>query len=257
MQPSEYFRIEKMENVHFWYRGMGQLIMDFLKIYLKIPAKILDAGCGTGSRAEECHIYGKVTAIDINNTALKLANKKNIHQVRKADICDLPFDQNTFDAVLCLDVLYHRSVKNDLLALKECLRVLKPGKIILLRVPAFEFLRGSHDIVVYTRKRYSASEIRKLLLLSGFKIKRLTYSNMLLSIPLMAKRLYERFFIADHNSHSDSELPPEFINRFFFKIILLENQILRYMNLPFGSSVIAIGEKPNINLSKDPSIETY
>ena len=54
----------------------------------------------------------------------------------KLDILQMPFDQGSFDCVLCNHVIEH--VEDDLLAVKEMLRVLKPGGWAIIQVPFFE-----------------------------------------------------------------------------------------------------------------------
>jgi SAM-dependent methyltransferase len=54
----------------------------------------------------------------------------------KMDIHEIPFEQDSFDCVLCNHVIEH--VDNDLLAVKEILRVLKPGGWAIIQVPFFE-----------------------------------------------------------------------------------------------------------------------
>jgi SAM-dependent methyltransferase len=51
----------------------------------------------------------------------------------KADICDLPFDDNTYDFILCNHVLEH--IQDDYKAMKEIYRVLKPGGTAILQIP--------------------------------------------------------------------------------------------------------------------------
>jgi SAM-dependent methyltransferase len=51
----------------------------------------------------------------------------------KADICDLPFETNYFDTLICNHVLEH--IKDDSKAMRELLRVLKPGGIAILQIP--------------------------------------------------------------------------------------------------------------------------
>ena len=54
----------------------------------------------------------------------------------KADICALPFEDNTYDFILCNHVLEH--IQNDLKAMEELYRVLKPGGTAILQVPLEE-----------------------------------------------------------------------------------------------------------------------
>ncbi|WP_378185460.1 class I SAM-dependent methyltransferase [Aquimarina sp. W85] len=51
----------------------------------------------------------------------------------KADICNLPFKQNTYDIILCNHVLEHIPV--DTKAMQELFRVLKPGGMAILQIP--------------------------------------------------------------------------------------------------------------------------
>lgn len=260
MYPSEYMQIEKVENIHFWYRGMAGMVIGILKDWIPDQdgyrsvtrqvrndkrgekIKILDAGCGTGGFTKKLEQYGDVYAVDINPTALKFAKRKKVKHLKKASVAALPFTNNYFELVLSLDVLYHKGVRNDSKALQEMYRVLKPHGILILRVPAFEFLRGNHDIVVETRHRYTKQEIKDKVLETGFKIEKLTYANMLLSIPLIFKRTFERF-VKSESAASDTNLLPNPINDLFYRIIISEHRILNYIDLPFGSSVFCVARK--------------
>ncbi len=51
----------------------------------------------------------------------------------KADICDLPFEDNTYDIIFCNHVLEH--IPDDTKAMQELLRVLKPGGMAILQIP--------------------------------------------------------------------------------------------------------------------------
>lgn len=51
----------------------------------------------------------------------------------KADICDLPFEDNQYDVILCNHVLEH--IPDDTKAMQELYRVLKPGGMAILQIP--------------------------------------------------------------------------------------------------------------------------
>jgi len=51
----------------------------------------------------------------------------------KADICDLPFEDNSYDTILCNHVLEH--IPDDSKAMKELFRVLKPGGYGIFQIP--------------------------------------------------------------------------------------------------------------------------
>ncbi len=244
MHQSEYHLVNKFENTHFWYRAMNELTINILKKRIKQKVKILDAGCGTGGLSQKLKQFGKVTAIDINNLALQYARKKKLDRVIKASVCSLPFKKNSFDVIISLDVIYHKKVEDDIIALKEMNRVLKPGGIIILRVPAFECLRGGHDIVVETKHRYSLPELKYKLVESGYHIIKISYCNMILSIPLFMKRFIERHIKQKQDILSDTILPPRIINELFYFIFRQENKLLnKRINFPFGSSIICLAKK--------------
>ena len=242
MHYSEYQRIEKWENRHFWYRAMEEQILELMAKQSLTAGKILDAGCGTGGLSAKLKEFGQVYAVDINPVAIKHAKKKGLPHLSRASVDKLPYPANFFETVLCLDVLYHEQVTDDLKALQELHRVLKPGGQMLLRLPAFEALRGAHDVVVRTRHRYTVPEVLQKLNQTGFRIKNITYTNFLLSLPLFIKRNLERRKNR-HYFHSDTAPLPFFINEMFYLILKSENKLLYFLNLPFGSSLLAVAVK--------------
>ena len=61
----------------------------------------------------------------------------------KADICALPFEDNTYDFILCNHVLEH--IPNDFKAMEELYRVLKPGGTAILQVPLEEGRKNTFE----------------------------------------------------------------------------------------------------------------
>jgi len=89
--------------------------------------KILDLGCGEGVLVKKFKKEGyNIVGADFNYES------KN---VLKRDILDTGFDNNSFDVVLCLDVLEHLDFDQQILALKEIKRTLKPEGTLVLTLP--------------------------------------------------------------------------------------------------------------------------
>lgn len=240
MEISEYQNIYKLEDSHFFYVGTHDLVISLFKKYGK-KGKILDAGCGTGLLLKKLTSFGEGIGIDISSEAVKFAKARGLRKIYQASIENIPFKSNTFDVIVCVDVIYHKKVKNDLKALKELYRLLKPQGILIIKVPAFGWLGGQHDQLVQTKRRYSKKELASTLSTVGFKIKKISYSNMLLLPIVFLKRRLGNFSPATISSDV-FRLPP-LLNSFLIFIQKLETKLLTYGDLPFGVSVIAVAGK--------------
>jgi SAM-dependent methyltransferase len=242
MESSEYFQIERVEETHFWYRAMEKLALDTIQQSFPTGCgRILDVGCGPGGMTQKLTRFGPTAGIDIHPTAHTIAHSR-VALLVMGDTCSLPFATNQFDLVTVFDVLYNQAVSDDLQALQEIFRVLKPGGQLYVREPALEGLRGDHDIVVKTRHRYTRKELARKMNEAGFTIQRSTYANMTLSIPIFLKRGMQRL-TGSKNVTSDTQALPKLLNQLFYNILRFENKLLRAIKLPFGSSVICIASK--------------
>jgi SAM-dependent methyltransferase len=156
----------------------------------------------------------------------------------------LPFADASFDLVLSNDVLCHLGVASDAVAVRELARVLRPGGLLYLQLPAYEWLRSHHDEAVHTGHRYTAEEIRRLLRRGGLRVRRLTYANSLLLPAAAAWRLLTRVLpSARAGERSDVRPLPGPVNALMRAAIGLEAPVLARRSLPFGLSVIAVAER--------------
>lgn len=243
MQEHEYLNIYQNEAKHFFYIGNHNLIMSLTKKFTKGSRglKILDAGCGTGLLAKKLKAFGQVTGIDINSEAIKFAKKRGV-DARLASVTHLPFKANTFDLIVSIDVLYHEQVTDDLQALKEFKRVLKSGGIVIVKVPAYNWIRGNHDIVVQTKKRYTARELLQMTCKVGFIPQKVSYFASFLLPIAIAKRLWETYK-KPKQFHSDVVTPAQIVNNFLVLLYILEIKLLDFVNIPFGLSTFIVAKK--------------
>lgn len=243
MQTKEYQNIFKNEETHFYYVGIHQTIISFIKKFLnkKEGVKILDAGCGTGFLAKKLSIFGQVQAVDISQVAADLAKKRGV-KVKIASVTKLPYKSNSFDLVVSIDVLYHKRVDDVPKALLEFYRVLKPQGVLILKNPAYNWLRGSHDNQVHTKNRFTVKETRKLLEKANFKNIKLTYVACFLLPIAIFKRVVESVFLKD-DTYSDVVKPLDIINTLFITLFKIEAWVLQFVNIPFGLSVLSVSKK--------------
>lgn len=244
MDNSEYENIARLEAQHWWYQGMAAVSLQLLKSVVPVSRnlRLLDAGCGTGGMLTNLGPWGKVMGLDFHPLALAYAqsNERNKDRLLRGSITHLPLSGNVFDVVTSFDVLYHKAVSDDRLALQEFSRVLRPGGWLLIRVPALEALRGHHDTVVQTRHRYDLPELRTKLESAGFFVRRLTYANSLLFPLILLRRRLEG---AENEPESDVALPSPLANRGLRFVLNLENTWLRFFDFPIGVSLFALAQK--------------
>jgi SAM-dependent methyltransferase len=245
MEREQYAIMARREERHWWYAGMRQVALAVLESALagRSGLRILDAGCGTGGTTIELRRFGEVVGVDLAWAALEPARGRGLSGLARASIEGLPFGAATFDVATSFEVVYHLGVVNDVSALKEIRRVLKPGGLFLLRVPAHDWLRGEHDRLVHTRHRYSRDEVSRKLADAGFAVERLSWANTVLFLPAVAKRLLERTNGHDPAAAAEPDLwqPPAPINALLKSAVAVEAwAIPGGLPLPFGLSLLAV-----------------
>jgi ubiquinone/menaquinone biosynthesis C-methylase UbiE len=245
LDPEEYEIMYGVEGSHWLYSGM-RAITERLLDRCCPPAsrlKILDAGCGTGAgMTTYLNKYGEVTGVDISEIALGFCRKRRAERLSQASITDLPFAPGVFDLVTSFDVLYEQAVANDRTALKEFARVLKREGHLLLRLPAYNWLRGQHDQVTHTARRYVTAQVSEMLQECGFEPGQITYANMFLFPVALLKRMLERLH-KNREPKSDLAIKVGPFNNILMGILSLEAPLISRASLPFGLSVIALARK--------------
>jgi SAM-dependent methyltransferase len=244
MQTAEYEIMFRVEETHWWYRALHRLIFDFLE--RELPdwrnKAILDAGCGTGAILKQLGNPDMNVGIDLAPEAISFCHRRALDNVRPGDICALPFADASFDAVICSSVLYHEWVKDVSAAIREMGRVLRPGGLLLLNVPALQLLHSPHDEAVLTARRFRKSEIRALLLENHFLIRRLTYwTTLLFPLAVLARTLGGSGTGRDFDSIGRLSGVPDYL---FAKAMSLERALLKRLSLPFGVALFAAAKKP-------------
>ncbi len=241
----------EVEDTHFWYQGMRSIAKTLLNRYLvkKKNIRLLDAGCGTGKGIIFLQQYGKVDGFDISKEAVRFCHLRGLKQVITGSIDKIPYKDNTFDAVICFDVLGQREVSNDQKAVKEFYRVLKPGGILLIRIAAFNWLYGYHDVAVHTKQRYNAYQLKKLFKKIQFQELKITYANLFLFPLIVLVRIISRIFGTKGKGASDVDHLNPILNKLFYYPLFVESILIRFISLPFGLSIIGVAKKP---ISKEP-----
>lgn len=243
MQADEYRRMHELESHYWWFVARRRLALSLLRRFLPAspaPARILDLGCGTGAVLQELTAFSHPIGLDMSPLALEFCRGRGLSRLAIGRGETLPLQNSSVDAVIALDVFEH--IEDDRSAFAEAARVLRPGGVLVLSVPAFRSLWGPHDVALMHFRRYRKSEIRRLLTSSGLKPRKLSYAIFLL-FPLVATI---RFFEKRKPGEAKASLPalPSWMNRSLIGLQGFEGALVRGGSLPWGSSVVAVAEKP-------------
>ncbi len=195
------------------------------------PKKILDAGCGRGFYLKALSLYQfpkEIHGIDINDNYLKIARKISDDKriiIKRSSIYSLPYQKHYFDFVIASEILEH--LTDDLKALAEIKRVLKPNGLLAITIPNYNFpflwdpinwilmnFFNTHinkkiwwlaGIWADHERLYDIDKLKKLMSKTGFKIKKIEktihwcwpFSHFLLYG--LGKNLVERFNLNQFN----------------------------------------------------------
>lgn len=250
MNEQEYALMRRVEDSHWWYAVLRETVAAEVKAHLagRPDARILDAGCGTGGMMEVLrreNASWQISGLDFSPQAIGHTRQRGFSDLTQGSVDALPFQDESFDAVVSLDVLYFEGV-DEAKAMGEFHRVLKPGGVLLLNLPAFGVLRGRHDVAVSSARRYTPSQVRGLLDRCNLERLRVHCWNLWLFLPILGWRLLSRAFQPQDTSKSKSDLSmsPAFLNAALTAFARADMALCRAIRSPLGTSVQAVARKP-------------
>jgi SAM-dependent methyltransferase len=235
----------RAERDHFWFHGFRRFVAPLLARATRDrrDAAILDCGCGTGVNLEMLRRYGHAVGLDITWSGLAYARSRGERQVVRGSATCLPFPADHFDLVTSFDVLYAFDDDMERDALNEMYRVLRPGGQILINTAALKSLRGNHSVLGGERRRYDRRELRDHLVRTGFTVLRITYTNFTL-LPIIAGVRWSQRLAGHRESTQEMTVPSAPVNLTLSAALAVEAAALRVVNMPLGSSLLVLAQKP-------------
>lgn len=236
----------RAERDHFWFRGFRRFVAPLLAEAAggATGALALDCGCGTGHNLALLRRHGRAVGVDLTWRGLAVARARGERQVARASAASLPFAGSQFDLVTSFDVLYALDDETERAAIEEMYRVLRPGGHLVVNVAALPALRGRHSLLAGEVRRYRRGDLRERLTRAGFEVRRLTYTNFTL-LPIVAGIRYAQGFIGQSETDREIRVPVAPVNLLLAGMLSLEAAVLRVIDMPLGSSLLALARKPS------------
>jgi SAM-dependent methyltransferase len=245
MEAGLHRRFFELEDWYWWSVGTRAIFHEWLAPLLRAGgARVLDVGCGSGAFAAELRDTARVTGVDLALEAIRLGRHRGLRDLSVGRARGQPLPDCKVEGGAALDIVEHT---DDVRTLAEIARVVRPGGVVLVHVPAFPFLWGEHDEVNHHRRRYRRAELLARLSESGLSVRRISYVNCVLFPAVAAarvgKRLLRRLQAPRQPRPEVYDLPP-WLNRTLTGCLALERLALRRLDMPVGVSLLCLADKP-------------
>jgi len=179
MNDSEYVRLAQVEADHWYYEGKRRMIRRLLARVrpLRPDDLLLDCGAGTGRFAAEMQAHCRVLVLDDHEAALRMLRERfRPEQIFALAGDRVPLPDGTLDIVTALDVLEH--TPDDAAVVREFRRLLKPGGVVAVTVPASMALWSDWDIALHHHRRYTRTQLRALFPAADWDLDYVNYTNV-------------------------------------------------------------------------------
>lgn len=199
-----------------------------------LTGDILEVGCGIGNFTKYLSKYGKIYAIDIDESLIKILRQGDCSNI-SVGYGDIEsgnsfFTNKIFDTVVCLNVLEH--IKDDYKALQNIYHLLKKGGRLILLVPIYKFLYGEIDRSIKHFRRYDPEALQEMLKQIGFTIEKKRKLNWLGALGwFIAGRIIKQRNVEKKNI------------RIFNLISPLTLRMENIVEPPIGTSILIVAQK--------------
>lgn len=229
---------------YWWYRVRADLLEAVFRPYIPVGSLALDVGSADAPSSRWLDEVSKKVAMDLDPRGLDIEAGDVVGSITR-----IPFNDGHFDVVGAFDVVEH--VADELQALDEVFRSLKPGGLFLMAVPAYEWAWTSHDEVNRHFRRYTKKRAVRALKRSGFEIVRTTYGFAgvfpFFAVERLARQLKDRKGQQVELDQNDlPELPnlAKWQERLLYFASRIDKKLIGTRDLPFGSSLFVVARKP-------------
>jgi 2-polyprenyl-3-methyl-5-hydroxy-6-metoxy-1,4-benzoquinol methylase len=246
LNAAEYANMERMEDQHWYYAGKRQFVRQWIE-KTRLPVKgnvLLDCGAGTGRFAQEMEDLCAVMVLDDHEEALRILRTKfQPDQILSLAGDQIPLPPGSLDYITALDVLEH--VPDDFAVVRGFHKLLKPGGLAVITVPAGMALWSDWDVVLHHYRRYSRTQLQRLFPSDEWEIVHANYTNVLVYPAAWVIRKWQawrtRVSPGTERPRAEDALPPRWLNA------LLKASFVQLAHwripFPFGVSLLLVARR--------------
>jgi len=243
MNAAEYANMEAMEGAHWYYAGKR----DFARGWLlragppRAENLLLDCGAGTGRFAQEMEAHCRVMVLDDHEEALRLLRTRfKPEQILSLAGDRVPLPDGTLDYVTALDVLEH--TPDDRAVVAGFHRLLRPGGVALVTVPASMALWSDWDVALHHYRRYSRPQLKALFPVEQWELLHVNYTNVAVYPAVWLVRRWRQWFPAAEGAvRTEDRLPAAWLNA-VLRWLFVRPAFWR-LPMPFGVSLLLVARK--------------
>ena len=239
MERIVYEQMAELDQRHWWYCARRDVVAALIRRVVRPPANaaILEIGCGTGHNFPMLSQFGHVDALELDDQARSIAEKRLGRSIMSAPLPELAgVPERHYDLVGAFDVIEH--IDDDRASIASIAERLKRGGKFVMTVPAHQWMWSAHDTVNHHKRRYSKRRLAQLIEGSPLKLDAVGYFNSLLFPVAIAERMASKALGKDGG---DLALPPAPLNAALKRTFAAERHLIGRVPLPPGLSLFAVG----------------
>jgi len=248
MESGLYKTFSLVEDQHWWFSARRKFIRRLIERFVVTgpPGGYCEIGCGTGGNLSMLAETGTLDAVEMDAYGLECASARAVPGVRSVSSGFLPDDlpvTGPYRAVFALDVIEH--VEADAASVQSMAALLQEGGMLVITVPAYQWMWSYHDELNQHVRRYSRGELLGLVERAGLQVVYSSHLNMILSPMAILARAWEKLLGVFRKPQGSigMEMPAAWLNRILEAVFSLEQYVAGRVSLPFGLSIVVVATR--------------